>query len=131
MSPAAPGRWRSILLAAVIFVSGAVVGAAVTIAVVRHRAQTALRHPEQVPAQLAARIGKRLRLDAGQEAAVSRVLAEHQTALAGLRRRDTPQVAAELDQVRREVAAVLTPEQAARWNRWFEQRRERWLPGAR
>lgn len=131
MSAGTPGRWRSVFLAVVIFVSGAVAGAAATIVTLRHRAQTAIRHPEQAPAKLARSIGKRLRLDASQEAAVRAVLARHQPALAGLRRGASPQAGAELEELRRDVAAVLTPQQAARWNRWFEQRRERWLPGSR
>jgi len=131
VSAAAPGRWRSVLLALVIFVSGAVAGAAVTVVTLRHKAQTAIRNPEKVPAQLAAKISERLRLDPAQEAAVRKILAGHQAALSGIRRGASPQVQAEIDELQREVAAVLTPQQAARWNRWVEQRRKRWLPGAR
>jgi hypothetical protein len=123
-----PKRWRAIALALVIFVSGAVAGAAVTLTTLRHTAQTSFRQPKLVPARLAARIRSRLRLDAGQEAAVARIFAEHQAAWSGIRRSVRPQVEAELEGLRHDVTDVLTPRQAALWNRWFKRGRERWLP---
>lgn len=128
MSRAAPRRWRAVALALVIFTSGAVAGAALTITTLRRTTQTAFRQPELVPARLAARIRSRLRLDAGQEAAVARIFAERQAAWIGIRRSVRPQVEAELEGLRRDVAAILTPGQAALWNRWFRRGRERWLP---
>ena len=128
MSLIVSARWRAIALALVIFISGAVAGAAVTITALRHKTQSALRQPELLPARLAARIRSRLRLDAGQEAAVTRIFAERQAAWIGIRRSVRPQVEAELEGLRRDVAAVLTPRQAEQWNRLFERGRQRWLP---
>lgn len=131
MSLPTPGRWRAVALALVIFASGAVAGAAVTVTTLRRTARTDFRQPELDPPRLAARIRSRLHLDAGQEAAVTRIFAERQSAWIRVRRSIRPQVEAELEGLRRDVTAVLTPQQAVLWNRWFERGRERWLSGTR
>lgn len=131
MSLQTPGRWRAVALALVIFASGAVAGAAMTLTTLRRTARTDFRHPELDPPRLAARISSRLHLDAVQEAAVTRIVAERQSAWIRIRSSVRPQVEAELEGLRRDVTAVLTPKQAARWNRWFERGRERWLFGSR
>ena len=34
----------------------------------------------------------------------------------------------ELEELRKEISASLTPEQAAKWNAWFEEMHSTWLP---
>lgn len=130
MSPRPPGRRRAVTLALVIFVSGAVAGGAIALTAVRHSTQSAFREPELVPARLAARMSRRLRLDPAQEAAVAGIIAERQAAWLEIRRSARPRVDAEIERLRREVAAVLRPRQAEQWDRWFERGRRRWLPRA-
>jgi hypothetical protein len=126
--PAAPSRWRAVALALVIFVSGAVAGAAVSLTLARRATLSALRRPELVPARLAARMRTRLHLTPDQETAVARIIATRQAAWLAVRRSVRPQVEAELEGLRSDVAAVLDPQQALAWNRWFGRLRGRWEP---
>jgi hypothetical protein len=111
----------------VIFLSGALAGGALTLAVTRRAALSALRQPQLVPEHLAARMRSRLNLSPEQEAAVARILAERQAGWRAVRRSVRPQVDAELERLHDEVAALLSPEQVRAWDRWFERLRARWL----
>lgn len=128
MSRRPPGRWRAVALALVIFVSGAVAGAAIAVTAGRRAARAAFREPDLVPARLAARLRCRLRLAPVQEAAMARILAARQASWLEIRRSTRPRVDAELEQLRREVAAVLTPRQVEKWDRWLERGHRRWFP---
>lgn len=121
-------RWLTILTALVIFLAGLASGAAVTVVYAVNRLQHAIHHPESAPPRIAAAIARRLDLDAQQASQVEKIIAAHQTEIVAIRRKFQPEIVAQLDFVRDEVADVLTPAQRAKWTELFAQFKERWLP---
>lgn len=121
-------RWLSWLLAVVIFVSGVVVGGGLAVALIHNRVLAALHHPEQAPERITQRLRRTLSLSDEQTAQVQAILHKRQQTLQEIRRRVQPEVETQIDEVEREVADVLTPEQRERWHRLLEQLRATWLP---
>lgn len=121
-------RWLTILLALVIFAAGVVSGGGLAVLFLVNRLQYAIHHPEVAPARIAATLDRRLGLDDEQEQQVEQIIARHQTEIAAIRRQFQPQIMQQLDQVRDEVAAVLTEPQREKWSQLFEQFQSRWLP---
>jgi hypothetical protein len=126
--PPRPRRWLRLLLAAVIFLSGIAVGVGVSLIVVRNRLVFAIHHPDEMPAVIAARLRRPLKLSDEQVQEVQRILSERQRALQELRRRVQPRVEAELDEVERQIAQVLDDQQQERWQRLSQHLRGTWLP---
>jgi hypothetical protein len=122
------GRWRLVALCLVILLSGAALGAAGALYWFRGQALRLAREPRGVPAAIVARMRSRLALTDEQATRVEAVLRRRQERLLALRREVQPRVEAELDEAQREVAAELTPEQAAAWNARVEHLRKTWLP---
>jgi hypothetical protein len=123
-------RWLTLLLALIVFGAGMASGAALTVHYAVSRLQFAIHHPEAAPPQIAAAIGRRLRLDAAQTAKVEQILAKRQVEIAAIRRKFQPEIVEQLDSVRDEIAAVLDEPQRAKWGTLFAQFQERWLPPA-
>ena len=63
------------------------------------------------PAQLIDHLAKPLNLDSAQKAAITQILARHQSAVDSAWRALQPHVGATLDSVHREIMTVLRPEQ--------------------
>lgn len=129
-APAKRRRWLTVLLALLIFGAGLASGAALTVAVAVHRLQYIVHHPEEAPARIAARLVRRLGLDEQQKVKVEVILAKRQQKLMTLRGQFRPQVVEQLNLLRAEIGEVLTEPQRERWQRMFDELRERWLPGA-
>jgi hypothetical protein len=121
-------RWLTTVLALVIFLAGAVSGAALTVVVAMNRIQFAIQHPEAAPPRIASTIARRLDLDESQRGQVEAIIARRQKEISAIRRKFQPEIAAELEGVREEVAAVLNNAQRERWEQLFDQFQARWLP---
>jgi hypothetical protein len=121
-------RWVTVLLALVLFTAGGVVGSGLTLLVAVRQVRYIIHHPQEFPERAAHRLRSRLHLSDSQTAAVREILAKRQAALQEIRRSVQPQVEAQLEGVRADIDAVLTPEQAAKWNAIFKARMEAWLP---
>ena len=128
--PKRPRRWRAMLLSLVIFLAGAVVGSALTVIVVAHRIQHAIRHPEEAPARIAKDLKKRLVLSDDQQQHVQAILAERLADLQTLRIQLQPQINAQLDLAFRQISEVLTPEQAQKWRMISHDYGREWLSPA-
>ncbi len=125
------GKWRIILgllLALIIFLTGAISGAGVTMIVALHKVQQAIHKPEMIPPRMAAEMQRRLKLSDQQERQVELILIRRQNHLQTIRQRIQPDVMKQFEQTRAEVDDVLTPEQKEKWDRWYEQLKMRWLP---
>jgi hypothetical protein len=129
-APAQRRRWLTVLLAILIFGAGLVSGGALTTAFVVSRVRSLIHHPEQAPARIAARIGRRLHLDDAQQAKVEAIVAARQRELMRLRGEIQPQIMEQLDGLRTEIGEVLTESQREQWQRMFDEFRERWVPAA-
>lgn len=120
--------WLRLVLYLVIFASGCVVGAGVTVIVVRNGALFAVHHPEEMPSRIAARMARALSLDDEQTREVECILRERQSALQDIRREFQPQVENELDRLEEQVSAVLNDQQRENWRDRFDYLRRTWVP---
>lgn len=123
-------RWLTVLLGLLIFGAGFASGAGVTIVVAVHRLQYAIHHPEEAPTRVAATLKRRFRLDDAQASQVEIIVAKHQVELGAIRNEFQPRVMAQLQEIRDEIGRVLDASQRERWNRMFDDVRDRWLPPA-
>jgi len=117
-----------VLLAAVIFIGGFVVGAGTTVIAIVNRVQYAIHHPYQAPRRITKALRKRLKLNSRQAREVQAILARRQEALMTIRREVHPRVAAELEKTYHQIDAVLNERQKKKWRRLFNQLRARWFP---
>jgi hypothetical protein len=123
-----PRRWRSLLLALLIFVSGAIVGGGLTLIRARHGMWWAIQHPEEAPTRIAARLRWKLGLSDDQTEQVEAIVRKRQQDLQAIRREVHPRVIGELDRVEAEIDYVLNDSQRAQWHVLFARLRERWIP---
>ena len=126
--PARRKRWITVLLSALIFLGGGVVGAGIAAVHLSRQAREALQHPELAPKRIAARLERRLDLDADQAARVEQVVSDHQQRLMDVRGDFLEAAQPEFDALERDIAAVLTPEQSLAFERQVRGLRDEWLP---
>jgi xanthosine utilization system XapX-like protein len=100
---------RATVLLLITFTAGVMVGVAYD----RHLAPA--HAPPADARQLVAHLERELKLDSAQRVAMAAILARHQGAVDSAWRTLQPHVGATLDSVHREMMAVLTPEQRARF----------------
>jgi hypothetical protein len=128
-SPPRPRRrWLRWLLWAIVFGSGFVAGAGLTLIGVRKGLLESIHHPETMPKKVAQRLQRPLHLSAEQMRRIEQIVAERQQVLLQIRDRVQPEVEAELDVIQREIAQVLDAEQRLQWAQLFSQLRRTWLP---
>lgn len=129
---AARPRWRTVAVAALLFVAGMVTGAALLVGVVRQRLVEIRDEPDAAIERVESSIARRYDLGPEERAAVRSALRRRLDAIAGARRavlreRITP----ELEALSDEIEGVLEPHQRERFrDRWGTLRR-RWLPPRR
>ncbi len=121
-------RWRTVLLALLLFGTGFIAGGAVGVAGVVQRAQHNLQHPEEVPPRLTHFLTRKLKLTDAQQTQVQAILTQRQAALLALRQEVLPQVRAELDGAKADIDAVLDAQQRERWQELYAQMSAKWLP---
>ena len=116
-------NWKSLLLLALVFFSGMAVGVVGTRIVVRRVVQQAIAHPEKAQFLMERSLTRKLRLDSGQEVKLHEILSAARTQLRELRQEFQPQTAAVWRGTEEKIAAVLTSEQQARYEKLKEQNR--------
>jgi hypothetical protein len=110
--------FKSLLLLALIFFAGIVVGVVGTRAVVRHVVRDAILHPEKMQAVMERNLTRRLRLDNEQQTKLRQILADTHGQLKDLRHEFQPQFFEILSNANGQITAILTPEQQARFERF-------------
>jgi hypothetical protein len=115
--------FKSLLLLALVFFAGIVIGVVGTRVVVRHAVQQAVLHPERVQAVIERNLARRLRLDGGQQAKLHEILSEAHGQLKDLRREYQPQVIVIVSHTEQQIDAILTPGQQARFEKLKEENR--------
>jgi len=128
LPPAPRRRWLTVLLLLVIFFSGSVLGGGGMFVFLRNRALHVLHHPEDGPARMANRLRSKLGLSAEQTRQVEEILRQRQLALQAIRREVQPRVVAELNEVERQIAAVLDDAQQEKWHAIFTRLCDTWIP---
>jgi hypothetical protein len=122
-------RWVwTILLALVIFVSGVLVGGGLTFKVITSGFKRSFQDPAVSAERITHRMKKQLDLTDKQAVQVHRIFFEQQKAFQSLRKQVRPQLEAQIEKTRQELAAVLTPEQARKWEKRFGRFMKFWLP---
>ena len=122
-------RWvRTVLLALVIFVSGVVVGSGLTFKVITSGFKRFFQDPEVLAEHITYRMKRQLHLTEEQSVQVRRIILEQQKAFQSLRKKVWPELEAQIEKTRRELAAVLTPEQVRKWEKRYGHFLKFWLP---
>jgi hypothetical protein len=122
-------RWVwPLLLALVIFVSGVLVGGGLTFKIITSGFKRAFQDPAASAERITNREKKRLDLTEEQVVQVRRIILEQQKAFQSMRKQVQPQLEAQIEKTRQELAAVLTPEQARKWGKRFNLFLKFWLP---
>jgi autotransporter translocation and assembly factor TamB len=122
-------RWiRTLLLGVIIFVSGALVGGGLTFKVIATEFKRFFQEPEALAESITHRMKKKLDLTDDQAVQVRRILLERHKAFQALRKEVQPRWKAEIESTRRKMAAVLTAEQARKWEKGFRRFSKFWLP---
>jgi Spy/CpxP family protein refolding chaperone len=116
-------NWKSILLLALFFFAGVVAGVVGTRIVVRRVVQQAIAHPEKMQSLLERNLTRKLRLDDGQQAKLHAILTDSRGQLRALREEFQPQAAAVFRGADEKISALLTPEQAARYEKLKQEER--------
>ncbi len=126
--PRKPGRWISILLGFVIFICGIVLGGGGALILEKKFILHSLRHPEDFPGRMAERMQEKLDLSDLQTRQILEILTHRQQRLQKLQEEVQPRFEAEFAAVQVEISDVLNPEQARRYNDWFDNVRKTWTP---
>ena len=113
-----PAWAKGALMLAVAFAAGAAAG----VGYERHRAPHAHDPARVDPQHLMRHFHDQLALDSAQATAIGAILARHQGAVDSTWRAMRPQVHAALHGALREIAAVLRPDQLAKYQRMMEER---------
>ena len=129
--PKRPARrpfWWRLLLSLGLLLSGAAIGAGLTVLVLVRGVQFRIQHPELFAARATARLQRFLDLNDEQARQVEQIFGRHQEEIQDIRREYQPRLERQVDDIRSEVSAVLTPQQAGKWEFWLDQKRRLWLP---
>ena len=126
--PKKPRRWKTWLLALVIFLGGGATGAGLTAIGIYRSVHHALMHPEEAPHRITSRLKRPLDLTPEQSARIEKIIANRQQSLTKIRREVQPQVEVQLDQLQTEIDGVLSPMQQTKWHEILHRVRENWFP---
>ncbi|MDR3458191.1 MAG: hypothetical protein P4N60_12145 [Verrucomicrobiae bacterium] len=111
-------NWKSISLLMLVFFAGLVVGVVGTRVAVRHFVQRAMVQPERVQLFIERDLSWKLRLDQSQRVQLHEILTTSRGELRELRKQIQPQTALIFSNANAQIAAMLTPEQQAAFERF-------------
>lgn len=116
--------WFGVLL---IFLFGAVCGSVLTIGVIQKKAKLLLRGGSaKVEDPIVSKLRRELKLDAAQQAAVRKIVADARAQIEVVKRRVQPETRAILTEGENKVRAILRPDQGARFDKLLGESRENW-----
>lgn len=105
-----------------------VIGGGGTLIVTQQVVLYRLHHPEKRVFQDTKLLQKKLGLTDEQTREVLAIFKEKLKVFDSLRRETDPRVQEQLDNLKKEVAAILDKGQAQKWNTWFDKTRKMWTP---
>lgn len=123
-----PHRLWSVLIGAAILICGMIIGACLTLVVVRNRVIDLIHHPQKRTAAMVRRLDRALDLSQEQRGEVREVLRKHRAEFNEIRREVGPRVKRQIEALDRDVSAVLDPEQKRKWDRLLNRLRRLWMP---
>ena len=116
-------HWKSILLLVLVFIAGIAVGVVGTRTAGRHFVQRVSAQPERAQNFVERDLSRSLRLDEAQRAKLHDILTESRGQLRELREHFQPQMALVMSNANVKISALLTPEQAARFEEFKQANR--------
>ena len=120
--------WLTVVLSAVIFLGGGVVGSGLTAMHVGRQAKEAIQHPDLTAPRVARRLQGLFDLTEEQMKLVQQVVERHYTVIRQARAEMLEVVDPELEAIGSEIAALLPPDRARRFEQHFRTFREEWFP---
>ena len=121
-------RLWTILLALAIFSCGVLVGGGLTFKVITVGYKRSFQEPEVLAEKIIHHMERRIDLNGDQVKQVRGIILEQQKAFQALRKEFRPRLDSQIEKTRRELAAVLTSEQARKWEKTFARIHRFWLP---
>lgn len=121
-------RLWTILFALLIFICGVLVGGGLSFKIVTAGYKRAFQDPEFLAEKIIRRMERRLDLNSDQVKRAREIILEQQKAFGALHKEFRPRMDSQIEKTRRELAKVLTPEQAQKWEKTFGRIQRFWLP---
>jgi hypothetical protein len=120
-------HWKAIAAVCGIFILGLICGGLVTIRVIDHRLESVARSgPRAVQELVVQRLTRQLRLSETQRGQVEEITRKATVRLEEARRKIAPEIEGTMQSAETEIRAVLTPEQAEKFDRLAQRRRAFW-----
>jgi uncharacterized membrane protein len=120
-------RWKSILGILLVFLLGALAGAAVTHRVARHNVEAVLSGRSGATVDLVVRrLSRTLDLDSAQREQVRAIVTETHREIVEIRKPVQARIEAEIARSGARVRLILRPDQAEKFDRMQAERRKRW-----
>jgi len=120
LPPRGPRPWVMVLVGLVIVVSGAVIGAGVTVLALKNRLAAPPSPGERTATLIASDLRNRYNLTDEQAKQVKEIMATRMEVIEAIRQEMHKKVATEHEKLRADMKKVLTPEQFERWSAQFE-----------
>ena len=117
-----------VCLMTAVFFFGAVVGAVVTGRYLWTKHIDALQRPRFQTPRMMRRMQQDFDLTGEQAKQLETVFADHHEKVMAIREEVRSGIETEIESLRRQVEAVLRPEQAKRWEERFDVQKQRWMP---
>lgn len=132
-APLPPRRSRkrmliSIFLGLVLLCCGMVIGSGATVYILSSRILEGIRNPDSLPDIAAQRMRYKLDLSDEQTEKIRAIFDTRKKEIFELRVRMQPKIEERIEELRAEVEAILTPEQAEKWDRRIDLLRRTLLP---
>lgn len=118
----------SVLIGAAILVCGMIIGACLTLIVVRNRVIDLIQHPQKRTTAMVRRLDRALDLSEDQRSEIRDVLRKHRAEFNEIRREVGPRVKEQIEALDRDVSEVLNEEQRKKWNQYLNRLRRLWMP---
>jgi hypothetical protein len=118
-------RWKSILKGLVIFISGAVIGSALTVHVGHRLMFEALGHPDRMAERFTKRLRRELNLSDVQTGQVRRILNKHAEEVSRIMEETRPRMEEQFEMMHAEVSTVLDEDQKIKWDEHYEKMKQR------
>jgi len=120
------------VMMSLVFAFGVVVGSVVTGQTLRHRMEQRFKEPGAFVDHVLQRLRDELALTGAQADQIRAIMEAHQERIHKLHAEFRPKMEEAFEALRGEVSAVLSPEQAEKWSKRFDEERQHWLrpPGA-
>ena len=119
------GRLKTLLFSLLIFVCGMIVGGGIVTGIFGHFIHYG-KYPERITSHIIDKMEQKLDLSQDQVVRIKAIFEKRNQHLLKMRKEIAPRVRSEIMGANQEIQAVLTEEQRAKWDEWFQKLVKRW-----